>query len=260
MLLIIASVATLQLHAVRVVPVRRTPESRTVQLFIAFPREYENRTRQPISMQMRLEGFPLGITSDFDRKTQVYNDPRGQSLHVFIDDRPYVSYHESVEDSFDENRVFYDRFLNFDLPYRLDSGQHVIRALPCRSFGECLKERGAYAMSIFYVNDANRESSIDFDPDAPCLTYNLPQGTYPAAQADPILLDFYLSNVQLSRDGYKVRLSVDGRVEGLLAIWTPYYLYGLGEGRHTIRLELIDSKEKVVSGPFNDVQREIVIR
>jgi hypothetical protein len=73
------------------------------------------------------------------------------------------------------------------------------------------------------------------------------------------LLDFYLSNCDLSPDGYKVRLTVDGTMTRVISSWQPYYISGLKKGTHTIRLELIDEKNLLVPGIFNDNQRTITI-
>lgn len=242
----------------RIVPVKKTPESDTVILRIIFPKEYENKRKQPFKSQVRVEGFPLGVKSEFDRKNELYNDPHGQTVRVVIDNRPYLAFDQSFEDSFDENRIFFDKIVAFDLPYKLSAGQHVMRTYPARSFGESLKGTGCFDTRIFYVNDKSRTSDYDFQIDAPYLTYNEPQGKFPDSQ-EPILLDFYISNCELSKDGYKVRLSINGEVKRLLTEWKPYYLYGLKPGTHKVRLELLDKSNKVVEGAFNDTKREITI-
>jgi hypothetical protein len=70
-----------------------------------------------------------------------------------------------------------------------------------------------------------------------------------------VLLDFYITNCQLSKDGYKVRLTIDGSDQRILTNWVPYYLYGLSKGKHRIKLELLDEKNKVVPGAYATVER-----
>jgi hypothetical protein len=72
-------------------------------------------------------------------------------------------------------------------------------------------------------------------------------------------LDFLISNCELTPDGYKVRLTIDGNVHRTLTSWQPYYIYGLSKGKHTIRLELLNKEEKV-PGSFNDVTRTIYVQ
>jgi len=109
---------------VYVVPVKPTPEANTIVTKIIFPRPYENKRRTPINVQLRIEGFPLGVMTQNDRKNEIYNDPEGQAIHVVIDNRPYLIYNQSFEDSFDENREYYDKILSFHIPFTLNPGQH----------------------------------------------------------------------------------------------------------------------------------------
>ncbi|WP_420422651.1 hypothetical protein [Simkania sp.] len=133
----------------RVVPVTSSPESNTIVLRLIFPRPYENKRKNPVNVQMRIEGFPLGTMTQNDRAGQIFNDPEGQSIHVIIDNEPYLAFHQAVEDSFDENREFYDKIMSFAIPFNLKPGQHVIRAFPARSYGESLKGDGCLLQRFF---------------------------------------------------------------------------------------------------------------
>lgn len=247
------------IEEVRVVPVSPTPESNTVTTKIVFPRPYENKRKTPVNVQLRVEGFPLGVVTQNDRAKEIYNDPDGQAIHVIIDNEPYLIYNQSFEDSFDENREFYDKIVSFHIPFTLKPGMHVIRAFPARSYGESLKGNGPFSAEIFYYQDRKKTDSLNINLQKPYLTYNEPQGRYPSGKGDPILLDFLLSNCELSRDGYKVRLTVDGKVIELLSSYTPYFLYGLSPGKHTVKLELLDKNNHLVPGFFNVTEREIEI-
>lgn len=244
---------------VRIVPVKPTPEANTITLKMIFPRPYENKRKTPVNVQLRVEGFPLGTITQNDRAKEIYNDPDGQAIHVVIDNEPYLIYNQSVEDSFDENREYYDKILSFHIPFVLKPGQHVIRCFPARSYGESLKGDGCFSAEVFYFQDRKKSDTMNVNLQKPYITYNEPQGRYPAHKADPLLLDFYVSNCQLSGDGYKVRLSIDGKLTRVITQWTPYYLYGLSSGKHTVKLELIDKDNHVVPGFFNVVERQIDI-
>ncbi len=69
-----------------------------------------------------------------------------------------------------------------------------------------------------------------------------------------------MTNCRLTPDGYKVKLFVDGKQEGILTRWVPYYIYGLKPGKHKVRLVLIDPENKKVPGRFNDVERAFYIK
>lgn len=242
---------------VRVVPEENSPQPKTVVVRIVFPKEQKNYNKLPIHSQIRLEGFSLGTITPFERGKMLREDPKGQTVRVIIDNNPYVSYDQSVEDSFDENREYYDKILSFELPGNISPGEHIIRAFPARSFGESLKLEGSFNASTFYYRDSSKRNTLNVDLTKPYLTYNEPQGEFSGDK--PILLDFYISNCQLSKDGYRVRFSIDGKVVRLLTAWAPYFIYGLPKGNHTVRLELIDKDGKRVSGIFNDVKRTITV-
>lgn len=255
--LLISTVFTVE--EVRVVPVKPSPESNTVVTKIIFPRPYENKRKTPINVQLRVEGFPLGVMTQNDRAKEIYNDPEGQAIHVIIDNHPYLMYNQSFEDSFDENREFYDKIVSFHIPFSLKPGQHVIRVFPARSYGESLKGNGPFAAEVFYYQDRKKSDTLNLDLKGPYLTYNEPQGRYPAGNQEPILLDFLLSNCELSKDGYKVRLTIDGSEIAKLIEYVPYYLYGLTPGDHKVRLELLDKDNQLVPGFFNVTERDIHI-
>lgn len=245
------------LSSVRIVPVQPTPEPSNVLTSIVFPKEGQILWSNPVRVQIRLMGFNLGTNSDFPRARELYNDPNGQSLLIFIDNEHPFEIYKSMIDGLDTNNLFYDWNYIKRIPYHLKEGMHVIRVFPDRSYGESLKGPGCYAAGIFYIG--SRTDNLDVDLSAPYLTYNEPLETLRYQSDKPILLDFYLSNTQLSRDGYKVKVTIDKDIERNLTTWVPYYIYGLQAGTHTIRLQLVDGKNEQVPGLFNDVTRTITV-
>lgn len=244
---------------VRIVPVHPTPQPNSVQISIVYPENREIVKKDPIGLQMRLRGFPLGVYSQFERANEVRNSKLGQTVHVFVDNNPYFALDNEYEYNFNQSRIFYDQVLNYEIPYKLSPGKHIIRAFPCRSFGESLKDPGSFTYSVFTIPGGESHELKEFDPNAPFLTYNEPQGTFRYAPNRAILLDFYLSNCRLSSDGYKVRLVIDGNEIEKLTNWIPYYVYGLTQGKHEIELELIDKKGNRVSNQFTHVKRTITL-
>jgi hypothetical protein len=243
---------------VRVVPVSPTPEGDHVRVYIVFPKEGDTKNSNPVSMELRITGYPIGTDSDFPRKNEIFNDRAGQAVHIVIDDRPYFEINEAFVEALDNSENYYDQSLQFDIPFKLSPGAHTIRIFPVRSFNESLKGNGCFASGTFYFKEKGALKNIDLS--APYLTYNEPQGEYDYSPSEPVLLDFYITNCQLSRDGYKVELAIDGKKERVLTSWIPYYLYGLKKGTHKIHLQLIDPANKPVPGAFNSVDREIVLR
>ncbi len=243
---------------IRIVTVDPTPEPNETATKILFPRDGEMKDSTPIKGQIQLEGFPLGVDSEFERKKEIFNSPEGQSLHIFIDNQPYFAVDEALINALDDTQEFFDQTADFEIPFKLQPGMHVIRTFPVRSFNESLKGDGCFASRIFYYKEKISNPQIDLT--APYLTYNEPQGEYTYRKSQPILLDFYLTNCQLSKDGFKVRITIDNTVTRILTSWQPYYIYGLNKGLHRIHLELLDQQNTLIPGLFNDVERTIVIK
>lgn len=238
---------------VRVVPVDPTPEPNEVETHIVFPQPQEVLDSNPVTLQLRIDGYPIGFYSQFPRAREIRNSREGQSIHILVDDRPYIEVNEAVDDIGDSEEVDYYQIITQKLPFSLSPGLHIIRAFPVRSFGEALKGDGCYAVSYFYMQ--KKEGSIDLS--RPYLTYNQPTGAFTPDQ--PVLLDFFISNCQLSQDAYKVRLTIDGSDKRILTQWTPYYIYGLKRGTHTIQLDLLDPNGKILPPLIKETQKTITV-
>lgn len=245
---------------VQVVPVEATRDPDHVETRILFPKNKELKTSSPVKGQIRVEGTALGVDTEQPRSREIWNDNEGQSLHIFIDNQPYFSVNEALIDALDDVQDYFDQTADFEIPFKLQPGMHVIRAFPVRSYNESLKSEKAFAASIFYYQEKKDNPKVDLSQ--PYLTYNEPQGEYDYDRKNlqPILLDFYVRNCELSKDGYKVRLTIDNENQRILTSWQPYYIYGLKKGQHRIRLELLDPENNYVSGLFNDITRTIVIK
>ena len=240
---------------IQVVSVDPTPEPQEVELKIIFPNNEELKTSWPIHFEARMDGFPVGVDSQFDREREVRVDKEGQSIHVIIDDKDYFTAYEALFDALDDHDLYYDQKIDFDPPFKLSPGKHIVRMFPCRSYGESVKGSNCFDAMVFYYK--KKEDTFKVDLSAPYLTYNEPQGSFMANK--PNLLDFYIQNCVMSRDGYKVRITLDGKIQRTLTIWGPYYIYGLKRGKHTVKLELLDRKNNVVPGPFNSVEKTITL-
>jgi hypothetical protein len=243
---------------IQVLPVSRTPESNAIVLAIAVPKAGEIKERNPVWVQFRLDGYALGSGSPSDRTKELNLSKMGQTVHVIIDNEPYFAVNDPSIDPFNEDGYYYDSSYKFKIPYTLKPGVHTIRMFPARSYGESLKNENTFQATYFYVG--NQTGVPDANLKEPYLTYNEPDTHITLTQDKPVLLDFYVRNCELSSDGYKVFLTIDGSNRRTLASWQPYYIYGLSKGKHTIRLQLMSPKGVQVPGSFNDVERTIQIR
>ena len=190
---------------------------------------------------------PGPITVRYEIENYEVGEAIGQHVHVILDNEPYKADYApdgSVSFTIDE----------------LTPGTHVLTAFLSRPMHLALKNSEASSQAIFHVG----EPSPDFGQalDAPLLVYSRPKGSYSRGDgsAANIMLDFYLLNVELSTDGYRVRATVDGGPATLIDSWGPrIILTDPAPGEHMIRLELLDPAGAPVPGPTNDTTRTITI-
>jgi hypothetical protein len=100
------------------------------------------------------------------------------------------------------------------------------------------------------------------DASKPLLTYSRPKGEYKGADADAIMIDFWLSNARLVGDGgeYRVRYSVDNGEPKYIEKWQPVWISGWNGGKHSVKVELVDRNGAVVdNGGYNSTTREITV-
>lgn len=100
------------------------------------------------------------------------------------------------------------------------------------------------------------------DGTKPLLTYSRPKGEYKGADADAIMIDFWLSNAKLQGDGgeYRVRYSIDGGEARFIDKWEPIWVTGWAAGKHMVKLELVDkSGNPVANGDYNSTTREFTV-
>ncbi len=179
------------------------------------------------------------------RGLSIYKDEAtalGPHLQIILDNQPAQSIY-----SLDDPLEFRD----------LAPGSHTLRVLAVKPWGESFKGAAAYAQTTFHVFTKTGENTPS--PDQPLLTYNEPQGSY---GAEPILLDFYLSNAPLhliaqddpTLTDWKIRCDLNGQ-RFVFDQWQPMYLKGLKPGRNWIQMTLIDEEGNPIENAFNSTVR-----
>ena len=201
-----------------------------------------------------------------------HKDPatgKGNHIHVILDNQPYEAYYE-LGQPFELRNVV--------------AGKHTLRVFPSRPWHESYKDAGAFQMVKFTVKgggDASKPTTTnsgqtmappregkdfpastagDVNPSKPLLTYSRPKGEYKGADTDPIMIDFWLTSAKLKGDGgeYRVRYIVDDDDAKFIDKWEPIWLSGWINGKHTVRLELLDKDGRPVeNGGYNTTSREI---
>jgi hypothetical protein len=228
-----------------------------------------------VKLKLALSGDLKGYQPHKDEATGM-----GNHIHVILDNQPYEAYYNLAEE--------------FELR-NVSDGEHTIRAFPSRPWHESFKTANAFQIVKFTVKNGNADSNKPattnsgqqmsnansnanaapregkdmpnstagaIDAAKPLLTYSRPKGEYKAAEADPIMIDFWLTNAKLKGDGgqYRVRYTVDGGAPQYIDKWAPTWLSGWTAGKHTIKLELVDEDGGLVdNGGYNSTTREITV-
>ncbi len=238
------------------------------------PKEGATVNSSDVKIKLEIGGELKGYKPMKDPATGM-----GNHIHVILDNQPYEAYY-NLEEEFELKNV--------------SDGEHTLRVFPSRPWHESYKDEGAFQMVRFTVKDggadankatttnsgqqmSNANSNSAAPPEGkemkestgaavdikkPLLTYSRPKGEYKGADAEAIMLDFWLTNAKLSGDGgdYKVRYTIDGGVQKLLEKWEPIWLSGWSNGTHKVKLELLDKDGNLVeNGVYNSTEREITV-
>lgn len=200
-----------------------------------------------VDITVEADSFETGIQTETARAKNIANSGNGQHFHVILDNQPYMANYETGTP--------------FDIG-TLEPGAHTLFVFPSRSYHESIKGPDAYDLVNFYVQEESGEFMLG--PKEPAIVYSRPKGTYSGAAAEKIMLDFYLHNVELSKDGYKARYTItDEQGSEVASItlteWAPAFVTGLESGTYEVNLQLLGSDGNVVPGPFNDTTREITV-
>jgi hypothetical protein len=137
----------------------------------------------------------------------------------------------------------------------LAAGTHTLRVFAVRPWHESFKNDGAFDRVTFHVLTKTATNNPDLHQ--PLLTYSRPAGTY---GAEPILLDYYLTNAPALADergsvdrvpGWRIRATVNDQ-QFILDRWAPVYLQGFKPGKNWVRLELLDDRGNPIPNVYND--------
>ena len=232
----------------------------------------------------------LNLTSDKGYKTG--KDPAtgmGPHVHVILDNQPYEAYYD-LSQPFELRNVVEGKHTIRVFPSRpwhesyKNPGAFQLVTFTVKGGGDASKPTTTNTGQVMANNNAAKTANAnaaapapapegkdftpsnvkdDFDPKKPLLTYSRPKGENKGPDAEAIMIDFWLSNAKLVGDGgeYRVRYSIDGGEAKFLDKWQPIWLSGWTDGKHTVKLELVDQSGAVVAnGDFNSTTREITVQ
>ena len=272
---------------------RGEQDSAAPTLKIAEPKEGATVTGPNVKLNLQLSGDLKGYEPHKDPSTGM-----GNHIHVILDNQPYEAYYDlghefelrNVSEGPHTVRVFASRpwhesykndgsfqMVSFTVkgggdasqPTTTADGQKVAdnsnankpAAKPQSNANANANAAGPAPMAEG-KDYARQGTAGSVDKTKPLLTYSRPKGEYKGADADAIMIDFWLSNAKLKGDGgeYRVRYSVDGGEAKYMDKWEPIWLSGWTSGKHTVKLELLDASGNVVeNGGYNTTSRDITV-
>jgi len=253
-------------------------------LKILEPKADASITGSTVKVKLDISGDLKGYEPHMDPETKT-----GNHIHVILDNQPYEAYYNldqpfelrNVSDGEHTLRVFASR--PWHESYKNDGSFQMVKFSVKNGGADINKpattSNGQQMSNVNSNANANSNTNANAAPtpegkamqastagtvDAtkPLLTYSRPKGEYKGAEADPIMIDFWLANAKLTGDGgeFRVRYSVDGGDAKFIEKWAPIWLSGWVAGKHSVKLELVDKAGNVVdNGGYNSTTREITV-
>lgn len=216
---------------------RRSLDQYQPQIKILSPQPEQVLEDTTVVVKLKIQDLPIFQNADLEM---------GPHIHLILDNQPYQAIYNP-----DEPIILKD----------LTAGTHTLRVFPVRPWHESFKNDGAFAQTTFHVLTKTEDNRPD--PALPLLTYSRPKGTY---GAEPILLDFYLTNAPLhviaqenTEDAiadWRIRVTINNE-SFMLDNWQPIYLTGFEKGQNWVKLEFIDEQGNLVQNAFNNTVRVI---
>jgi len=198
-----------------------------------------NHNGNDVTFNFDVKNYELGIQTNSINAKELANSSKGQHIHLILNNKPYSAHYDT---SFEKS---------------IPNGVHHLVAFLSRSYHESVKNQNSVVVQKLIIGEKTIDTA-KVDIEAPTLIYSRPKGKYKGKQREKILLDFFVLNTSLSKEGNKVKAIINNE-EFLITDWAPYTISGLPSGENTISLELIDSKGTFIEGPFNKVTRTITV-
>lgn len=192
-----------------------------------------------LNFNFKVENYTLGVQTESPNTSRLANSGKGQHIHFILNNQPYSAHYEP-------------RFSK-DIP----EGVHHMVAFLSRSYHESVKNKNSVIIKKLIIGSTANDT-IELNMEAPTLIYSRPKGNYQGKETEHLLLDFFILNTKLSKDGNKVKATIN-QEEFLITEWAPHIIKGLPKGKVTIALELIDPEGMVIPGPFNKVNRVVTL-
>ncbi len=193
-----------------------------------------------MDFSFKVENYELGDQTKGPNAQKLANSGKGQHIHFILNNQPYSAHYEPT------------------FKKEIPDGIHHLVSFLSRSFHESVKNENSVVVRRLVVGE-KPEDTLGFKIEAPTLIYSRPKGEYTGKDTEEILLDFFVLNTKLSKEGNKVRAKIND-TEFIITEWVPHVIKGLPMGEVTIQLELVDEIGNLISGPFNQVTRTVTLK
>jgi hypothetical protein len=234
----VASAGSMTQDGITIYPADIAQEFPDAKLTLNSPNEGAKLKAGENQFDFAVADYELAIQTDDADNRHCANSEKGQHIHFILNNAPYLAKYEP------------------SFKAELGEGNNVVLGFLSRSYHESIKNSTAFVLKNFPIGKVESK----FDADAQHLFYSRPKGEYTGKDAEKILLDFYLVNTELSIEGNRVQVEING-TSFLIDQWQPYFVEGLKEGENTFRIKLISADGATIEGPFNDSgDRVITIR
>ncbi|MGD9588312.1 MAG: hypothetical protein AB7Q37_05500 [Pyrinomonadaceae bacterium] len=259
---------------------RGEQDSAAPTLEIVSPAAGSTINSSTVKVRLKLGGDLKGYMPGMDPQTRM-----GNHIHVILDNQPYEAYYNlrrefelwNVADGEHTLRVFASR--PWHESYKNEGSFQMVRFTvkggkadaskpTTTSTGNTMADPASAANANAVpappptegprpgIEGKKMQNSAagQADPSKPLLTFSRPKGEYRDADADAIMVDFWLANAKLVGDGgdYRVRYSINGGEARFIDKWEPIWVSGVPAGRAFITLELVDKNGgQVDNGGYN---------
>lgn len=196
-----------------------------------------------LTMAFDVKNYELKAQTTDAAGKQCNNSDKGQHIHFILDNQPYVALYEPKH----ETTVAVN-------------SEHYILCFLSRSYHESVKHKEAAVLAHIRIDEKGNLQRID-DTLKPMVFYSRPKGDYLGKDTANLLLDFYPTNVAIGGD-YKMKVDVRNESNGKTASfmmneWKPQFINGLGTGKASVTITLVDKDGNPVQGPHTSVTRNI---
>src|SRR2546423_3595992 len=230
-----------------------------------------------VEVKLNLSGDLKGYMPHKDPATG-----KGNHIHVILDNQPYEAYYElgqpfelrNVAEGKQTLRVFpsrpwHESYKNdgaFQIvTFTVKGGGDTSKATTTNTGETMASPKGSPAAKPETASasptparegkDMGKSNAGEVDAAKPLLTYSRPKGEYAGADADSIMIDFWLVKATVGAD-YRVRYTVDDGAPAFIDAWEPIWLTGWSAGKHTVKLDLVDKNGNVVeNGGYKSTTR-----